>query len=571
MPTGKPTKMKPCAICGDMFLPEKPSSRICSKDHIAKCQKKRKKIVWNSTTKVEPCSKECRKEATRRMYQEKYGVDHPMQSKVVQEHHKQAMMCKYGVDSPLKCDAIKQSVIRTNRERFGSDWALSNRDVRQRINETNELRYGGNSPLCSESIKTKSKKTMIAKYGVENPSKSEELRKKINETNLSRYGFSNPLQNPEIASKVSESRKMRREEIIESFKSTFMDRYGVDNPMKVPEFVDKIAQTMIRRYGVKSAIQVKEFRDKMIQTTLDRYGAPFYVQSEDHNRKYSHIRISKINEKFIEFLNKRGIKSEPEFRIDSKFYDIHISGTNIVIEIDPTYTHNIIGNHWNSNGIDPDYHLEKTVTAEKNGYRCIHVFDWDDWDKIIDLVAPKKRIYARNCEVFFLNRDFGRQFLIDNHLQGSCRGQQLMLGLIHDGELYQIMTFGRSRYDKKHDLELLRLCTKRGYSVVGGASKLMKEAVTRFEVDNVISYCDRSKFNGVVYEKIGMKKIRETAPQEIWSNGQDKITANLLRQRGFDQLFGTNYGKGTSNEQLMMEHGWLPVFDCGQIVYEMKT
>ena len=126
------------------------------------------------------------------------------------------------------------------------------------------------------------------------------------------------------------------------------------------------------------------------------------------------------------------------------------------------------------------------------------------------------------------------------------------------------------RYDKKHDLELLRLCTKRGFSVIGGASKLMKEAVTRFEVDNVISYCDRSKFNGIVYENIGMKKIRETAPQEIWSNGQDKITANLLRQRGFDQLFGTNYGKGTSNEQLMMEHGWLPIFDCGQAVYEFR-
>ena len=86
MPTGKPTKMKPCAICGDMFLPEKPSSRICSKDHIAKCPICGKEIVWNSTRKVEPCSKECRKEATRRMYQEKYGVDHPMQSKLVQEH-----------------------------------------------------------------------------------------------------------------------------------------------------------------------------------------------------------------------------------------------------------------------------------------------------------------------------------------------------------------------------------------------------------------------------------------------------------------------------------------------------
>ena len=64
-----------------------------------------------------------------------------------------------------------------------------------------------------------------------------------------------------------------------------------------------------------------------------------------------------------------------------------------------------------------------------------------------------------------------------------------------------------------------------------------------------------------------MKFLTWTEPQEIWSKGTQKITANLLRARGYDQLFGTNYGKGTSNDQLMLEHGWLPVYDCGQKVY----
>ena len=67
-----------------------------------------------------------------------------------------------------------------------------------------------------------------------------------------------------------------------------------------------------------------------------------------------------------------------------------------------------------------------------------------------------------------------------------------------------------------------------------------------------------------------MHLIRTTPPQEIWSRGNQKITANLLRQRGYDQLFKTDYGKGTSNEQLMIENGWLPVYDCGQAVYEFK-
>lgn len=129
------------------------------------------------------------------------------------------------------------------------------------------------------------------------------------------------------------------------------------------------------------------------------------------------------------------------------------------------------------------------------------------------------------------------------------------------------MTFGKPRYNKNYAVEILRFATLPGYRVIGGASKLFKYFVKTFEIDSIISYCDLSKFNGDVYEKIGMTYLRSTQPQEIWSKGTKKITANFLRQRGYDQLFGTNYGKGTSNEQLMLENGWLPVYDCGQSVY----
>ena len=42
------------------------------------------------------------------------------------------------------------------------------------------------------------------------------------------------------------------------------------------------------------------------------------------------------------------------------------------------------------------------------------------------------------------------------------------------------------------------------------------------------------------------------------------VTNNLLNQRGFDQLFGTDYGKGTSNEELMFKNGFIEIFDAGQ-------
>lgn len=218
--------------------------------------------------------------------------------------------------------------------------------------------------------------------------------------------------------------------------------------------------------------------------------------------------------------------------------------------------------------VDRYYCRDKTQVAEANGYRCIHIFDWDDVDKIVDMLMPKKLVYARDCKIYILKSSVTNEFLNRYHLQGTCRGQLMSLGLIYQDELVQVMTFGKSRYVKHPEVELLRLCTKPGVSVVGGASKLFQFFVKTYEVNDVISYCDRSKFSGDVYEKLGMKLTRTTPPQEIWSREYDKITANLLRQRGYDQLFKTNYGKGASNEQLMLENGWLPVYDCGQKVYQ---
>lgn len=131
------------------------------------------------------------------------------------------------------------------------------------------------------------------------------------------------------------------------------------------------------------------------------------------------------------------------------------------------------------------------------------------------------------------------------------------------------MTFGDARYDKSFDTELLRLCTNSGYAVIGEASKFFKHAVTQYSLGKIISYYDIAKFSGRVYEQLNMKFIREAEPQEIWSKGKKRITANLLRQRGFDQLFNTNFGKGTSNEELMLQHSWLPVYDCGQKVFAL--
>lgn len=119
------------------------------------------------------------------------------------------------------------------------------------------------------------------------------------------------------------------------------------------------------------------------------------------------------------------------------------------------------------------------------------------------------------------------------------------------------------------------MCSHSSYIIVGGAERLFKYFIRNYNPESVISYCDISKFTGDVYKRLGFSLKNQSAPQKIWSkdNSKEYITDNLLRQRGFDQLVGSKlnppeiYGKGTNNEELMLKHHWLPVYDCGQKVF----
>lgn len=290
-------------------------------------------------------------------------------------------------------------------------------------------------------------------------------------------------------------------------------------------------------------------------------------------------KTSKINEKFAKMLSDNNIKYEIEWFDEnySRHYDFYINNIDTLIEINPSYTHSILPNAYQGSNISPKLlnykkwqHLNRTKDIDK---RVINVWDWDDWNKILNLIKQKQKFYARKLDIRIIDDETTKIFLNKNHLQGNCRNKEINIGLVDtsSNQLIQIMTFGKPRYNKNYQWELLRLCTHSDYIVVGGSQKLFKYFINNYNPESIISYCDYSKFDGNIYYELNFQFVRLTYPSKIWSKGTAKITDNLLRQRGFDQLFNTNYGKGTSNEQLMIEHGWLPVYDCGQKVFEWKA
>lgn len=444
-----------------------------------------------------------------------------------------------------------------------SKCARLNEDSINKYKSTSLSRYGVDCPMRSEEIKARVKRRCIEKYGVDNAMKSEEIKDKLKSTMMSKYGVDNPMKSEVFRNKA---------------KDTCRERYNSDYYLtsdgyrsNMSEHLNKRDITCIDKYGAKSPMQNDEVERKVNETCVGKYGVKWNcMRDEARNSRNMH---SSANEAFAKLLDDKGISYEREICLDGYSYDFKVG--DILIEINPSPTHNI---NWSpfseKNNVTKDYHSKKSDVGRRHGYSVIHAFDWDDLNLIVDIVSPSKEVlYARKCDVIRLTKKECDEFLNENHLQKTCKGQTIRLALKYKDKIVQVMTFGKPRYNTKYDYELLRLCTLRGYAVIGGAERLFKHFTKEIDDKTIVSYCDSSKYDGSVYYRLGFSLSERNRPSRHWYNirSKDHITDNLLRYRGFDQIFGTSYGKYVSNDELMREHGYVEIYDCGQMTFAYKN
>ena len=390
-------------------------------------------------------------------------------------------------------------------------------------------------------------KTCYEKYGVSNPAQVSEFMNNAYDTKVNRYGLDNCnnwVKNHETRAQNSgsleESYRVTTEHRIE----TLMNVYGVDNVAKLDSVKDKI-------------------RNSTEQTFMEKYGVSCYWLT-DNAKRSNGSKDSSYNVAFAQLLAKNNISFEREVTVGRYIYDFKVQ--NYLIEVNPSPTHNITWSPYCEQGIDKNYHKNKSRNAFDNGYRCIHVWDWDNKDALIEqLLLPKTRLFARNCKLKEVPLQEAKDFINKHHLQGYAK-DEIRVGLYYKDVLVSIMTFGKPRYSLTAEYELIRYCS--WCSVIGGADRLFKYFVNKYGPASIVSYCDTSKFKGDVYTKLGFK-YKGTTLSHHWYNLKTKqhILDSLLRKRGFDQLFGTSYGKGTSNHDLMIQHSFIEVVDAGQSTY----
>ena len=310
-----------------------------------------------------------------------------------------------------------------------------------------------------------------------------------------------------------------------------------------------------------------EFKDSLPNSSCPRCFNCFPIPS------YNSSKPEKEIAKFLSEHTKTVLNKRFYFTEDRKRYheiDIFLPDYNIGIEYNGVYFHSEI-----SGGKNKNYHITKTNFFEEKGIQIIHIFEceWLEKKEIIKSVLlskinkNKNVIYARKCEIRTIDSKTANEFLIENHIQGKCLSS-VRYGLFHENKLVSLMTFGKSRFNKKYNWELIRFCNIKNTSVIGGFSKLLKFFIKNNE-GSIISYADRRFSNGNIYLKNNFKLLQKSSPNYFYLKLKGYRT--LLSRQNFQKHklrnVLDNFDENVSEWQNMKNNDYDRIWDCGNLVF----
>ncbi len=475
-------------------------------------------------------------------------------------------------------DMIKYKELKSLKN-YGTKTPSESKEIKEKIIQTNNRRYGGNSPMSSECIREKSKKTLMESHGVCNPSYSNSIlekriksfqasdyKKSFEKTSLEKYGVEHPWMDKEIHDKsVKSTKESKIKNAIIIAKSRIPESYSIIEARSMG-FGRIIYEMKCPNCNEVFDINASNLYDRTVRskTEICTICNPFNNKSGMEIQLLNYIR-SIYDGEIVE--NSRSVISPYEM-------DIYLPELKMAFEFNGLYWHSELHK-------DISYHKDKTKSCEDKGIKLIHVWE-DSWVFKNDIIKSiignsigeiSKRFYARKCEVLPVDSKTSKYFLNDNHIQGHSPSS-IKLGLYFEGELISLMTFGKCRVVlnqkyKEGNYELIRFVSKRGISVIGGASKIFKHFLSKFNPTEVVSYSDSSIFGGDVYKNLGFSHVSDTGLDYYWViDNQRKHRYNFRKSK----LTSMGYDSNKSEREIMYEDvGSYRIWGCGMKKWIFKS
>jgi len=595
----------------------------CCHNCSTKCEiviEKRKRTSLKNWGVDNPSKSNIVKEKVKKTYIKHYGVDNPNKSDVVKEKIRNTLNERYGVDCIFQLKEIQNKIKEGNLKKYGTEYIFQAEEIKERTKKINLERYGVEYPSQSKEIREKIKQSCLTHYGCEHPLKSSVVKQRREETCLQKYNVRYSAQCENTKKKIREIFQKNYKEghpsksklIKEKKQLTFLKNFGVNNPFKSDIVKEKIRETCLKKYGVpyssKSEIIKKKikfqskitFFNKLINSnrlkslitpnfTIEHYSKVTQKYSwtclkcntifEDDldNGKIPRCPkcfpplagTSKSEQELLEFIKSLDVEVIQHDRsiLNGKELDIFIPSHKLAIELNGLYWHSEIGGNTSY-----DYHLNKTLQCQKKGIQLIHIFE-DEWSFTQNIIKSiikskleliKNRMFARKCIIQPVDYNLAFNFLESNHLQGFINGTHL--GLYFNNELVSILTYGKSRFNHKYEIEIYRFCNKINTVVMGALSKL----ISHINSKSIISYVDLRYGNGKSYEKIGFKKLGQSKPNYFYMknylNREYRLNYQKYKLKSKLKIFDENL----TEWQNMQLNQYDRIWDCGNLIYTLE-
>lgn len=486
-------------------------------------------------------------------FMKKYGVSHPSQLPWVKDkikkkreagayddvvkNMKKTLLERYGNENYVNVEQVKK----TKLEKYG-DATYNNRD---KMLQTNNEKYGMN--ISPNTLKSITDRTAAGEIGF----KSDKFKN---------YLKTNDISNVSQLQSVKVQRKQKKiDEMIEHiFNGSRLK--GVVIPLFKRE--DYIGSEYNNLYKFRCGVCNNEFDDNLYSGNIPRCLVC-----------YPHARFkSKVETEIFDFLKQHilDIKQHDRSILNGNEIDIYIPSLNLGIECDGVYWHSEL-----AGGKDKKYHLTKTQTCASKNVNLLHIWDWEWLNKreivesiLLNKLSKSTKIYARKCIIQVLSETDKSSFLFKNHIQGDDNSS-IKLGLYYNDNLVSVMTFIKSRYDKKYQYEMSRYCTLLNTTIIGGASKLFKHFINTNQVSSIVTYADKRFFNGNVYNNIGMSFVSDTPPSYHYfhKNYCAPIDRTNFQKHKLSKKL-TNFDPKLSEWQNMQLNGFDRIWDCGHLKFE---
>lgn len=540
-------------------------------------------LRWNGNSYYTYCSSKCANNSPEvrskieMTCDKRYGGISPANSSEVVDKMKRTNIERYGVESVSELDSVKDKKRESSMQKFGTSCPLQSSSVKDKTEKTMLDRYGVTHPAQSPAILEKIKTTTIDKYGVDNVSKSPEIQQRIETTFLAKYGVKHPTQSVEVVEKIKQTYSTNKttdgflQDINERRKATSMKTYGVEHHRQASH--SKEAREFLDNDDLfTSAVTTTPMNVLAKQYGISPY--PIYSRMKKLGLQPFRAAVSEFELEVRRFVsdNYRGeIIHNSRDIIPPKELDIYVPELNFAIECNGSYWHSEL------NGKDRGYHNDKTNKCLSSGITLFHLWE-HDWihrgdiirSMLLSRLKQSHRIYARKCMISKITAKQADEFFEENHLQGTC-ASTVRYGLFYQDELVAAITFGKPRYNKAYEWELLRLAAKKNTTVVGGAGKLFKEFMYYYSPSSVISYSNRMSGSGNVYRQLGFNHTGISAPGYYYTNDYNEYHHRSKFQKHKLAGLGLEVDDKLTEWQIMQNNGYDRYHDSGNDVFAWNS